>query len=401
MTRTVAFVFFVFVFVYFLCSVLYVFSLAIWGKFFFKKKKWDLPVVTPLKKIAILVPAYKEDNVILSTVANLLRLDYPRELFDVYIIADSFIAATLQDLRQLPVQVMEVSFENSTKIKSLNEAFKRIDKPYDIALICDGDNLLDKSFLKKINNAFLKGAKAVQGRRVAKNLDTSFAILDACSEAINHHIFRKGTNAIGLSSAICGSGMAFEFVTARDILSDIEAVGGFDKILQLKILQQNIFIHYLDNALVYDEKVDSAGVFAQQRKRWLASQLIYSKKFFFPAFRELFKGNVSYFNLAFANYCLLPRALYLVALPLLILASFYIGNDWGLSSIGLFLIYVLSLALALPAALVNRDLLRAVFTIPRAITLLVRVSFQLKRSDQRFIHTPHSKTGISHHSTAD
>src|SRR5260370_42672136 len=129
MTRTLVFVFFVSVFVYFLCSVLYFFSLDIWGKFFFKKKKWNLPLVTPLKKIAILVPAYKEDNVILSTAANLLRVDYPRELFDIYIIADSFTATTLLDLHKLPLQVMKVSFENSTKIKSLTEPFKRIVKP--------------------------------------------------------------------------------------------------------------------------------------------------------------------------------------------------------------------------------------------------------------------------------
>ncbi|MDP4218796.1 MAG: glycosyltransferase, partial [Bacteroidota bacterium] len=149
----------------------------------------------PVKRIAILVPAYMEDNVITFTAANLLNLDYPRELYDVYIIADSFRQDTLQALRRLPLYVFEVSFENSTKTKALNEAFKRIEKPYDIALICDGDNMLGKHFLKKTNDAFVAGARAVQGRRIAKNLDTSFAILDACSEAINNHIFRKGTNA--------------------------------------------------------------------------------------------------------------------------------------------------------------------------------------------------------------
>ena len=43
--------------------------------------------------------------------------------------------------------------------------------------------------LKKVNDAFMNGAKAIQGRRVAR--DTSFAILDSCSEAVNNNIFRK------------------------------------------------------------------------------------------------------------------------------------------------------------------------------------------------------------------
>jgi len=138
------------------------------------------------------VPAYKEDSIILSTATSLLNLNYPSELYDVYILADSFQLGTLEKLRQIPVHVFEVSFDKSTKTKSLNEGFKRINKQYDIALICDADNVLQKDFLQKINEAFIDGAKAVQGRRVAKNLDTSFAILDACSEAINNNIFRKG-----------------------------------------------------------------------------------------------------------------------------------------------------------------------------------------------------------------
>ena len=79
------------------------------------------------------------------------------------------------------------------------------------------------------------GAKAIQGRRVAKNLDTSYAILDACSEGINNHLFRKGANGCGMSASIIGSGMAMEYDTVKNILSKVEATGGFDKILQLNL----------------------------------------------------------------------------------------------------------------------------------------------------------------------
>lgn len=349
----------------------------------------------PLKRIAILVPAYKEDNVILFTADNLLQLDYPREAYDIYIIADSFGDSTLQELKKLPLYVHEVSFENSTKTKSLNEAFRRIDKPYDIALICDGDNMLSKDFLKKTNEAFMGGAKAIQGKRVAKNLDTSFAVLDACSEAMNNHIFRKGANALHLSSPICGSGMAFEFSTAKKTLAGIDAVGGFDKILQLKMVKQNIFVHYLEHALIFDEKVDSSSAFGQQRKRWISTQLIYARQYFFPAFRELFRGNFSYFNLAFANYSVLPKAFLLAILPLLILGGFLIGPHWGIAATVLWVVYVLCLGMAMPQALVNSDLLHAVLSLPRAISLMFGALFQFRKADERFIHTPHTKTGIT------
>jgi cellulose synthase/poly-beta-1,6-N-acetylglucosamine synthase-like glycosyltransferase len=394
--------FFILLFAYCALSVLYLFLLSFWGKFLYTPnppttlaliEKFQAP--GPFSRIAILVPAYKEDNVILFTANNLLQLDYPREAYDIYIIADSFGESTLRELKQLPLQVMEVSFDNSTKTKSLNEAFRRIVRPYDIALICDGDNMLNSDFLKKTNDAFSGGAKAIQGKRVAKNLDTSFAVLDACSEAINNHIFRKGANALGLSSPICGSGMAFEFSTVRQVLGEIEAVGGFDKVLQLKMVEQKIFIHFLEDALIYDEKVDSSQAFGQQRKRWISSQLIYSRKFFFPAFRQLFKGNISYFNLAIANYTILPKAFLLAILPLLILAGFFIQTAWGIAAAALWVLYLLSLEIALPKALINMDLLRAIVSLPRVVSLMFGALLQFRKSDETFIHTPHSKTGIT------
>ena len=284
--------FFGIVFVYFSLSVLYLFILSISGKLFYKKNKF--PSTIPSKRIAVFVPAYKEDGIIVSTANSMLRLDYPRDLYDVYILADSFQEETLIELRKLPVELIEVKFEKSTKAKALNVGFSLIKKDYDIALICDADNVLAKNFLKKVNDAFNANARAIQGQRVAKNMDTSYAILDACSEGINNHIFRKGTNAVGLSSAVIGSGMAFEYNTVKKVLSEIHAVGGFDRPLQIKIVEQRIKIEYLEDALVFDEKVDSLQAFQQQRKRWLSSQFVYIKQNFLPGIKQPIKGNASY-----------------------------------------------------------------------------------------------------------
>lgn len=373
----------------------------------------------PVKRIAILVPAYKEDGIILSTAAHLLDADYPKELYRVFIIADSFRPETVAALRglaargaivgsgdlaaadaavalqPLPLEVVEVSFDKSTKTKSLNEAFRRIPGTYDVALICDADNMPAADFLRRVNNAFVNGAKAVQGKRVAKNLDTPFAILDACSEAINNHIFRKGAYSLGLSSSVIGSGMAFEFANIRAILGEISAVGGFDKILQLKVVEQGTCIHFLEDALVYDEKVGTSQAFEQQRKRWVSSQFIYLKQFFGPACRLLMRGNASYFNLAIANNLVLPRAFLFVLLPLLMAAGLIIGGGWFAAAAGLSVLYLLSLLMGLPLALVNKDLLVALLRLPKAIVVMVGTLFHIKKANKTFIHTVHTKTEIS------
>ena len=386
-------IFFQILFIYCALSVLYLFIFSLSGSLFYKRNKKQN--FTPGKKIAVLVPAYKEDGIIFSTASSLLNLNYPSELYDIYILADSFESVTLKKLRELPMNIFEVYFDKSTKTKSLNEGFKRINKEYDIALICDADNILQKDFLGKLNDAFSNGARAVQGRRVAKNLDTSFAILDACSEAINNNIFRKGPNAIGLSSSVIGSGMAFEFFTIKHILNKISAIGGFDKILQLELVEKGIKIEYLDDAIIFDEKVDSSYAFRQQRKRWVSSQFIYLKRFFFPAFRQLFKGNISYFNLAIANNIVLPRAFLLVMLPVLLLIAFFEGQFWMISVSILMILFFISMVISLPKVLVNKNFFFAVLQLPKAVGLMIGTIFQIHRANKTFIHTVHTKTEVS------
>jgi cellulose synthase/poly-beta-1,6-N-acetylglucosamine synthase-like glycosyltransferase len=386
-------IFFQVLFIYCALSVLYLFAFSLLGNLFYRKNKRQN--FEPLNRIIILVPAYKEDAIILSTAKSLLDLNYPSDYYDVYIIADSFQSDTVESLRQLPIHVVEVSFDKSTKTKSLNEGFKAINKEYNIALICDADNILAKDFLQKINNAFINGAKAVQGRRVAKNLDTSFAILDACSEAINNTIFRKGPNAIGLSSSVIGSGMAFDFLLIKDVLSRINAIGGFDKILQLDLVEKKIKIQYLDDAIIFDEKVGSSYAFKQQRKRWVSSQFIYLKKFFLSGFKQLFKGNFSYFNLAIANNLVLPRAFLLLMLPILLIVAFFQSQAWVISVLILMVLFLVSLILSLPKAFVNRNLFYAVLQLPKAVALMIGTIFQINRANKTFIHTVHTKTEVS------
>lgn len=374
-------------------SVLYLFILSFAGKFV--QNKYKYPATVPQKRIAIFIPAYKEDSIILSTAKSMLVLDYPSELYDVYILADSFQQHTLESLRKLPIKLIEVSFEKSTKAKALNEGFRNIKEIYDVALICDADNVLAKNFLKKVNAAFVAGVKGIQGQRVAKNFDTSYAILDACSEGINNNIFRKGANAIGLSSSIIGSGMAFDYQTCKEILSEIDAVGGFDRPLQINMAAGGIKIIYLEDAFIFDEKVDSASAFKQQRKRWLSSQLIYLKKFFLPGLKRLSKGNISYFNFAVANNMVLPRAYLLLLVPLFIILTYFFYYQWFFYFLALGLMYFFALVMALPKTLINRKLFYAILKLPEAVVAMLLTAFQTKNANKTFIHTVHTKTEVN------
>ncbi|MFA8437177.1 MAG: glycosyltransferase family 2 protein, partial [Marinifilaceae bacterium] len=191
----------------------------------------------PKRSIAIFLPAYKEDAVILDVVHSALEQDYPSDRFQVIVIADSFRNSTLKALKKLPIKLIEVHFKKSTKAKALNKAIQNTQKSYDIAVVLDADNIMQKNYLQEVNKHFVPNA-IIQTHRTAKNQNTPFAILDAISEEINNHVFRKGQRTIGLSAALIGSGMVFDYPLLKNLMTNITAIGGFDKELEVAILKR-------------------------------------------------------------------------------------------------------------------------------------------------------------------
>ena len=160
------------------------------------------------KRLAVGIAAYREDAGILPTVHACLAQDYPDDRYDVVGISDHMQPETNAVLSSLPIKLLQVDFEKSTNTKSLQAALGYLDKAaYDIALVIDADNIIAPSYLSELNDAFsVSGVRVVQTHRVAKNLNTGMAYLDAISEEINNSIFRLGHVNLGMSAALIGSG---------------------------------------------------------------------------------------------------------------------------------------------------------------------------------------------------
>jgi cellulose synthase/poly-beta-1,6-N-acetylglucosamine synthase-like glycosyltransferase len=348
------------------------------------------------RRIAVLIPGYKEDSVIIDVAKDALNQSYPSDLYDVVIIADSFEKATLDDLKKLPVKLVEVSFDISTKSKALNKAMQTIGDNYDVALVLDADNLMKQDFVERINFAFDNGYTVVQGHRVAKNQNTSFAILDAISEEVNNAIFRKGHRVLGFSSALIGSGMAFDYTFFKETMSNVKAVGGFDKELELKLLRDRVKIEYLSNAIVLDEKVQKAEVFANQRRRWLSAQFVYFRRFFFSGLYHLFfKGNFDFFDKVI-QMIQPPRVILLGVVTiftlfvyLLEIVGFTLLYFPGIQWLTILIITYLAFLMSIPRSFYNRKTFMAVLTLPKAFFIMILSLLKLKGANKKFIHTTH------------
>jgi cellulose synthase/poly-beta-1,6-N-acetylglucosamine synthase-like glycosyltransferase len=354
------------------------------------RPKWPSPTST--KRFALIFPCYKEDEVIFQVIEDALEHNYPKEFFDVVVVADGFRPDTIEKLKTYPIVLFAEDFEISTKTRAINYALRHLDdSAYEAVCILDADNLMADDFLLKMNQALSAGNVAVQGHRMAKNLNTHFAVLDAISEEINNRIFRKGQRVLGLSSALIGSAMAFDFRFFKNLMADVEVVGGFDKELELRMLSSRILIDYVDDAYVFDEKVQNARVFTRQRRRWLSAQFHYFGKHFLPALKALFRDrNIEYFNKAF-QYLQLPRLLLLGILFLMAAVSVIFDNHLcSICWLSSFILIFLAIVLAVPRSFYNKATLTAIIRLPMVFGFMLLSLLRIKGANKQFIHTKHT-----------
>jgi cellulose synthase/poly-beta-1,6-N-acetylglucosamine synthase-like glycosyltransferase len=347
----------------------------------------------------VLLPAYREDAVILEAAKKAIEQEYPAAHYTVVVIADSLQSETLVALRKLPIEVMEVHFDNSTKVKSLNEAFSRLPESFGFAVILDGDNVMAPDFLTKMNSIVSPEIRAVQGQRKPKNRNNSLALLDGVSEAINNHIYRQGSVSLGLSSAISGSGVIFDYAILKKKLTRMDSIGGFDRELEVLLqLEDGIKVQYHKGAVVYDEKVSQTKAFQNQRKRWISSQYLYLRKYFATGISAFFRGDFTFFNTAVLRNIQLPRLINIGLLTVLtflfIIIRHYLYFDYRWWVV-LFAVNTFAILVAIPREFFTWKLFAAVAGLPVIFFRMLVLLFKLKGANKKFIHTAHSVTNTN------
>lgn len=386
---------FLVLFVYLFAGCLYLLVFAIAGRW--ARKRLD-PPGSSKKRVAVLIPCYREDPVILNTVQQALSHDYPASCYQIMVIADSMQAGTVHQLRKLPITVLEVAFETSTKARSLHAALAHLPAHQsDIVFLLDADNVMQTGCLQKINAAFHQGSRAVQCHRVAKNTDRPVALLEAVSEEINTNIFRRGQAALHLSAAPAGSGMAFETGLFKALFSDPAILGSVaeDRDIDMQLMMQGIHMDFIDDAYVLDEKVSTARVFENQRIRWFEAQITHVRRLL-EGRRGRSKYKVLYYNQLLRNL-LLPRLFYLILMVVIGgllglqavtgVSILYPPAGWWLAWMGIVgAIFLISI----PRRFITKKTARAAGYVPVLALAALKSLLKIKRNRKEFLHTSKS-----------
>jgi len=243
-----------------------------------------------LPDYGIIVTAYEYTAQLPAVVGSLLQLNYDR--YHIYVVADKC------DISNLHFPTDRVALLRPEEVLGSNTrshfyAIRRFIRPQTHLTIIDSDNLADPQYLNELNVYFNQGYEAVQGVREAKNLDTTYACLDAARDIYYHFYDGKVLFGAGSSATLAGSGMAFTTALYEKVLGHLDVTGaGFDKVLQEGIVSRGYRIAFAQKAIVYDEKTTGSDQLVKQRARWINTWF----KYFGYGFKILFKG-ISRFSL--------------------------------------------------------------------------------------------------------
>lgn len=243
---------------------------AIMGIFCLLPRK-NYPVAEPKTKFALLIPARNEENVIESLIQSLRAQDYPAALFDIFVIPNNCTDNTEAVAQQSGAQILYCTDPVSTKGEVLQQIFRLLMGKYDAYCVFDADNTVNPQFLSRMNDAIAAGAKVAKSRQSALNPYDNWVSggYDLYFQSINllHSCARA---RFPLSAKLIGTG----FMVTDTLMQEL---GGWNT----KTLTEDIEfaalcatrgykVHYVQDAINYDEEPLSFTVSMRQRRRWSA-----------------------------------------------------------------------------------------------------------------------------------
>lgn len=310
---------------------LYYLMLSLFGLFRRKEKK----NYTPNKKFAMIVAAHNEEVVIANLIESLKHQDYPKELYDIFVIADNCTDSTAEISRKHGAKVFErMNKEKRGKGYALEWMFDKIfkmDKKYDAIAIFDADNLVSPNFIKEMNSKMCDGYKVVQGYLDSKNPEDSWITQSySISFWSSNRAFQLARANLGLSNQIGGTGFAVDVEILKKLgwgatclTEDLE--------FTCKLVLNGEKVGWAHDAIVFDEKPLTLKDSWNQRKRWMQGFSDVASRFFVRLIKKAIKDR-DYVAFDCALYVAQPFMTLMVALSLVLTV---IQSNFG---IGLFTI---------------------------------------------------------------
>ena len=274
-----------------ICTVfgLHYAAISILGGF---KKLKPKPKHAPQKRIAAIIAARNEESVIANLVDSLLKQNYPKELYDVYVVPNNCTDDTEGVARRAGAKILDCTVPVSSKGEVLAFTFDQLlegKDEYDGFCIFDADNLVHPDFFAEVNAALCNGKQVGQGYRDSKNPDDSW--VSGCVSIFYwgmSRLYNHARSNLGFSAALNGTG----FMVSADVIREY----GWNTISLTEDLEftaqcalRGIEVAWMEDAIIYDEQPLKLMDSYVQRRRWSAGTFQCMNKYFKDLMATAFK----------------------------------------------------------------------------------------------------------------
>jgi len=328
-------------------TIFWIYNLAISVCSLIKFKEKPL-LTNKTHKFMALIPAHNEERVIKYLIESLKEQNYPKECFDIYVVADNCTDNTAEIARNAGAIVYErTDPEKKTKGYAMQWFLAKMQEQnvdYDALCVFDADNIVDKEFMKAMNKKLCQGEEVVQGYRDIKNPDDTWITAGyALFYWTQHRFYHLARYNIGLSPLLNGTGFMVKYDLIKNegwntktLTEDIE--------FSLINIAKGRALGWSTEAKVYDEQPLGFKQSWSQRTRWSVGHLQCMKYYL----KDLAAGvvrNKKVMNVDGLIYLMGMPVLVVTLAILLINILIYIGE--GMTFIGLILSFLKYLVMTL------------------------------------------------------
>jgi len=293
-------------------SIFWVYNIAISVCSLIKFKEKPLLIKKTHKFMAI-IPAHNEEKVISNLIESLNNQNYPKDMLDIYVIADNCTDNTAQIAKESGAIVYERT-DPAKKTKGYAMQWflckmKEQNADYDALCVFDADNIVDKEFFKEMNKKLCQGEDVVQGYRDIKNPDDTWVTAGyALFYWTMHRFYHLARYNVGLSPLLNGTGFMVKYDLIKDegwntktLTEDIE--------FSIINIAKGKTLGWATEAKVYDEQPLQFKQSWTQRTRWSVGHIQCFKYYL----KDLASGVIKHRKVS--NF---DGLLYLMGMPILI-----------------------------------------------------------------------------------
>ena len=238
-------------------------------------KRCQRPKQPPQKRIAAIIPARNEAVVIGKLVESLLKQDYPRELFDIYVAPNNCTDDTEAVALAAGAKIIHVEDPITTKGDVLRQSFGQLTATglYDAYCVFDADNLADRGFFQAVNDALAAGYPVAQGFRDSKNpYDNWVSGSMSAFYWFMSLFYNESRWRLNMSCHLNGTGFMVSDAMVREIGWDTHTLTEDLEFTALCALH-GYRVGWMPRAKVYDEQTRSFWASCVQRRRWTSGSL--------------------------------------------------------------------------------------------------------------------------------